>query len=112
MTGADSRVTTRGCRRITSPDDWQGTWQEHKAGIKKDSYDLFYDKLALPLIDFDQYMVIAIFRGNDIDSAGIEVVSMSEDESQLSIRFKDKGYQTANGEDKVTCYGFLDTAEP
>ena len=45
-------------------------WQEHKGEKPTGQYDLYYDPLALQLIDFDRYMVIAIFQGNGWNNAG------------------------------------------
>ncbi len=110
ITGADSQVTEHRYQRVTSADDWTRVWQEHKGQKPTGQYDLHYDPLTLPLIDFDHYMVIAIFQGNGWNSAGLRAVSISEDEDRVVFRFMDKGYQTGGpngGGQKVAVYGFF-----
>jgi hypothetical protein len=107
ITGADSRVKVRGYLRVTSTVEWARLWQEHKAGVSNDRYDRFHDELTLPLIDFESYMAVAMFEGKTVNSAGLVIVSISEDEQRITVRFEEKGYQTENGADTVTPYAFV-----
>jgi hypothetical protein len=107
ITGANSRVTKSRYQRITSADEWARVWQEHKGKKPAAEYDLHYDPLTLPLIDFDNYMVIAIFQGNGWNSAGLKAVSIVEEGNRIVFRFDHKSYQTMGGADKVTVYGFF-----
>jgi hypothetical protein len=101
---------------VTSLEEWTRVWQEHKGAEAGGKYDAFYDKLTLPLVDFDSYMVIAIFQGECWNTAGLTVVSIFEDDSHIVIRFRNKSYSTASystegeggdGGEKVTPYGFF-----
>jgi len=110
ITGADSHVVQRQYHRITSTNNWTRLWQKHKTEKVTDQYDLYYDPLTLPLIDFDRYMVIAIFQGSGWNSAGLTAVSISEEDNRIIFRFDDKSYQTGGpdgGGKKVAVYGFF-----
>jgi hypothetical protein len=112
ITGADSHVTKCRYQRVTLADEWARVWQDHKGVKPTGEYDLFYNPLALPQIDFDNYMVIAIFQGKGWNSAGLTAVSIIEENNRIVFRFKDKSYQTMGsdpdgGGRKVTVYGFF-----
>ena len=114
VTGADSHVSDRGYYRVQSIDDWTKIWQQHKGHKSDVKYDSYYDPLGLPLVDFDHYMVIAIFQGSSWNSAGLMAKSVSEKEDRITFRFDDKSYQTMSvgsesdgGGKKVTAYGFF-----
>jgi len=112
ITGADSRVETPRYLRITSADDWARVWQEHKEKKPTRKYDLYYDPLTLPVIDFDAYMVIAIFQGSSWNRTGLRADSISEEADRIVFRFDEKSYQTGGppGEakaNKVSVYGFF-----
>lgn len=110
LAGADSHVSERGYFRITSLKDWTRMWQKHK-GLKQDEeYDLGFDRAGLPLVDFDRFMVIAVFQGSGWNSAGLRAVSIVEEQERIVFRFDDKSYQTAGphgGGKQVTAYGFF-----
>jgi hypothetical protein len=112
IAGADSHVAKGRYQRITSAGDWTRVWQEHKGEKPTGEYDMFYDPLTLPWIDFDHYMVIAIFQGNGSNNAGLRAISISEENDRLIFRFENKGYQTGGsgpGGDgnKTAAYGFF-----
>jgi hypothetical protein len=115
ITGANSRVTKCRYQRITSADEWTRVWQEHKGEKPTGKYDLFYDPLLLPLIDFDHFMVIAIFEGDGSNNAGFQSVSIVEEDNRMVFRFRNKGYQTMSrypgnaggGGGKATAFGFF-----
>ena len=110
LTGADSHVSDREYHRITSMNDWAKLWQKHKGQKDNSEYDLYHDPLGLPLIDFQRYMVIAIFQGTRWNSAGLKAVSILEQQDGIVFRFDDKSYQTGGrngGGRRVTVYGFF-----
>ena len=110
MTGADSKNSKPGYHRITSEKEWARVWQIHK-GIKvAKNYNFYYNPLDLPKVDFDRFMVIAIFRGDGWNSAGLQAVSIAENKGRFVFRFDEKTYQTAGpdgGGRAVTVYGFF-----
>jgi hypothetical protein len=113
ISGTDSHVSERKCYRITSAEEWTQLWQAHKRQKPIHEYDGFHDPLTLPLIDFDQYMVIAIFRGQEENNAGLATESIFQDKDNIVFRFWDKNFQTAKTSKddpdpvKVTVYGFF-----
>lgn len=110
LTGADSHVKERGFHRIASQDEWIKIWQLHKGVVPAAKYDLFYNPLGLPYINFDKCMVIAVFAGNGWNTVELKPVSVGEDESTITLRYRSKGYQTAGpsgGGKKVAAYAFF-----
>lgn len=94
ITGADSHVRQRRYLRIMSLNDWAKLWMEHKGETRLPQYDWYNDPLTVPWVDFDNYMVIAVFQGDEVNNAGLSVVSMAEDARQITFRFQHKHYQT------------------
>jgi hypothetical protein len=112
LTGADSHVKERSYRRVASEEDWIKIWQRHKGEKESEDYDLFYDPLGLPSIDFEKCMVIAVFQGSSCNSAGLKAVTILEEKDRIVLRFEDKSYQTGGfdadgGRKQVTVYGFF-----
>ena len=116
LSGDDSRVTERSYHRICTMDKWAKIWQKHTGQDKviykntDDEYDQFYDPLDLPMVDFEHYMVIAIFEGTSGNNAGMNVDSISEKDDEIILRFTDKPYGTAGpkgGGKTVNAFGFF-----
>lgn len=110
LTGADSHVSERGYFRITTLKDWTRIWQEHKGLKQNEEYDVYSDPAGLPLVDFERFMVIAVFQGRSWNSAGLRAVSIVEEQERIVFRFDDKSYQTAGpdgGGKQVSAYGFF-----
>jgi hypothetical protein len=112
LTGPDSRVKERSYHRATSEAEWITIWQRHKGEKEAKDYNLFYNPLGLPSIDFEKCMVIAVFQGSGVNSAGLKAVAVLDQKDRIVLRFQDKSYQTAvygprdEGE-RVTVYGFF-----
>ena len=109
LTSSDSQVKECGYHRVTSEDEWIKVWQRHKGAKEAKDYDLYFNPLNLPFIDFKTCMVIAIFQGDGTNSAGLKAVEVLEDKTSIIFRFKDKFYQTFGGEGVGTksVYGFF-----
>jgi len=112
LTGTDSHVTACSYHRVASEDEWIKIWQWHKGEKESKDYDLFYNPLGLPSIDFEKCMVITVFQGSGVNSAGLKVVALLEERDRIVLRFEDKRYQTMvygprDEGDKVTVYGFF-----
>jgi hypothetical protein len=110
LTGADSRVAERGYHRITSMNEWVDVWRKHKGSPEGGEYDHYYNPLGIPAIDFDRFMVIAVFQGAGMNSAGLDAVWLSPDEDRIVVRFDDKSYQTLGpdgGGKHVAVFGFF-----
>ncbi|PCJ54367.1 MAG: hypothetical protein COA79_21865 [Planctomycetota bacterium] len=107
ITGTDSHVSKRGYQRITSKKDWIRAWEKNKGQKLGNKYDHNYNSLGLPLIDFERYMVIAIFQGSGRNSRGLKAISVSEEQYRIAFRFDDESYQTIGGHIEVAVYGFF-----
>jgi hypothetical protein len=110
LTGADSHVKERSYHCVTSEDEWIKIWQRHKGAKETTDYDLFYNPLGLPYINFEKCMVIAVFQGSGRNSAGLKAIAVLEDRDGIVFRFEDKHYQTAGpdgGGKEATVYGFF-----
>jgi hypothetical protein len=110
LTGSDSQIKERSYNRIMSEDEWIKIWQRHKGVRVSKDYDLFYNPLGLPDINFEKCMVIAAFQGSSWNSAGLRAISVHEEKDRILLRFVSKDYQTGGpggGGKQVTVYGFF-----
>lgn len=107
LTGTNSQVKERSYRRAASEDEWIKIWQRHKGEKESKDYDLFYNPLGLPSIDFEKCMVIAVFQGSGWNSAGLKAVAILEKKDRIVLRFQNKWYQTGPHAKQVTVYGFF-----
>ena len=113
LTGADSHVKERSYYRVASEEEWIKIWQRHKGKKESKDYSLFYNPLGLPSIAFEKCMVVAVFQGSGMNSAGLKTVAILEEKDRIVLRFQDKWYQTmsrmgeGSGGDQVTVYGFF-----
>ena len=95
ISGRNSKVTEPKNQRITSRNVWFEVWKEHKGQAGDQQYDTFYDPLQIPLVDFDEFMVIAMFSGSRGNFAGLMADSVIERKDELVLRFQRKFFQTA-----------------
>jgi hypothetical protein len=105
--GSDSHVKDPGFFRVASEEEWIKIWQRHKGTKETKDYDLHHNPLGLPNVDFEKCMVIAIFRGSSINSAGPRIEEVVEEKDQIIVRFTYKWYQTVDQSDNVAEYGFF-----
>jgi hypothetical protein len=92
VSGADSEVRQASYRRITEPDEWAKIWANHVGTSVDDPYSPRFE------VDFGRCMVIAILRGEQQNSRGIQLDSMEDSEDVLVIRFTQLGYQTSGAD--------------
>lgn len=109
IAGSYSSVTKPRSERITTPGRWKDVWKEHM-GDRAEKGALGWDRW--PLIDFDRYMVVAVFAGTAVNVEAWEVESVVDLPDVLRIRYDAVSFQTAsfNGEDRgstTTSYGFF-----
>jgi hypothetical protein len=107
LSGADSHITAPNCLRITSESQWDSTWLEHKGWDKKQAYEKFYNRLGIPIIDFNKCMVIAVFLGETWNTAGMSVIFIQEGIDQIVLGFDLNTYQTMEHGDQVNPYGLF-----
>ncbi|MGM0489358.1 MAG: hypothetical protein ACQESR_21680 [Planctomycetota bacterium] len=58
-------------------------------------------------IDFERYMVVAIFGGKTVNSHGHRVEEVRGNNTTVFLRFSNIAYQTGNGVDEMTPYTFV-----
>src|SRR6516164_7607951 len=76
-TGTDSKHAKESFARCCSRKDWQAAWHKH---IGEDDKGL---RQLCPEVDFDSFMVIAIFHGESYQNRGIGLVTVSEEKECL-----------------------------
>lgn len=94
LSGTGSHVEETSYLRITKLDDWVKLWRKHKGDQSKGEYNNYYDPLGLPLVDFDRYMVIALFEDTEVCMFGFRAESISEKPDEIRICIHRKGPQT------------------
>lgn len=95
--GANSRIEERTYVRISSEKEWEKLWERHLETERPD-------------VDFSRAMVIGIFKGKGMNSDGVVIASVAEDDDTIRFRFDDASYQTmgpGGGGRKVTAYGLF-----
>jgi hypothetical protein len=116
LTGTDSQVKEPSYHRVMSQDEWIKIWQRHKGAQQSKEYDLVHNPLGVPHVDFEKCMVIAIFQGRGLNSAGLQAVAVLEEKDRIVLRFEDESYQTmgramgregSGGGNQVTVFGFF-----
>jgi hypothetical protein len=95
ISGTDSHVKKPRYLRITSSEEWAKVWKEHKG--EETNID----------IDFDRFMVLAVFQGETVNSAGVTFYSMTEEGDKILFKYLNHAFQTLGGADAVTVYGFF-----
>ena len=77
VSGSDSKVTRGFYDLVTSADEWARLWAQHLGVGEQDVH-------RPPMkIDFDRYMIVAIFRGPRIHSRQVEIESVAEGRHDL-----------------------------
>ena len=104
-TGSETEAP-RGIELARTEEQFVCLWQRHLGEEETGRYDM-YNELAVPRIDFDRCMVIAIFEDKRFNCAGYRVKSISERDGALLFRYDDMPYQTTGGADEVSPYGFF-----
>jgi hypothetical protein len=61
-------------------------------------------------VDFNRFLVVALFGGESFNSCGYRVEAVREDKASVFVSFSSIGYQTAGpegGADRVAPYAFV-----
>lgn len=82
-TGIDSKQPKDSFARDCSPKDWQATWKAHCGQAKAAPHQ------TCPEVDFDSYMVIAVFR----KTSRIRVHEIVEEKECVRVRYQPCGNQ-------------------
>jgi len=75
IAGANSQITTERCLRVTTQEQWAALWLEHLGQPPQPKYNLDFNKDGLPVVDFEQCMVVAVFDGATNNRAGVSAVA-------------------------------------
>jgi len=104
LTGPTSQIDATEYHRITSTENWQTLWLRHHG---KTAQEAFNERLTNVEIDFENHELIAIFQGVEINSRGLTIDSIIEDDDVITVRFDDWQYQSSGGADRCSTYGFV-----
>ena len=92
-TDTDSNLIKPYFARCDTRTEWVAIWQKHQG---RDA-DPYLTIPAYPEIDFDSYMVIAIFHGKSSMNSGIWVRQVIEEKTCTRIRYQPSWYQISTG---------------
>jgi hypothetical protein len=86
MKGGKSKIEEASCQRITSSDDWKKLWAQHKTG-SPDQKNL-PDDLECVELDFDRFMVVAVFDGVSDSQGyfGLGLETTKETDARITVR--------------------------
>lgn len=100
--GAHSRVEAAEYLRIRTDADWQKLWTRHAGEVLETPYKL----AKYPVVDFDRCEVLAVFQGKTMNTRGLALASLSEDDDRVLLRFDStsRSYQSGPEGDAVTPY--------
>lgn len=107
--GSYSSIQTPRVELIESGSAWEALYTEHTREKPEKNANGF---LTWPTIDFDKFVVLAVFAGKAKNSNGYEGVSVTESVAGVLVRIDQVHFQTSSfdGRDAgiaTTAYGFL-----
>ena len=91
-TGATCQVKERRFERILTEKKWKEIWKSTWG--PKVELDRF-KRARAPKIDFQRYLVLALYQGEGWNSDGLEIVSLTETVDRIRLRYQDQSYQTS-----------------
>lgn len=97
LTGNDSSVKEQQCLVIQNEESFLRVQMRHFG--ERDNPSCFQ-------VDFEKYMVVAVFSGTFVNAAGYSDPVIKETETELSIRLPLADYQSSR-EEEVQLYAFL-----
>ncbi|MHC4137878.1 MAG: hypothetical protein ACYS0K_23295 [Planctomycetota bacterium] len=106
LAGARSEIKMAEDHRIATQEELTAVWLKH-VGADPSRHSDYYNKAGVPVVDLDRCMVVAVFGGRCINSAGIHVVSVAEEKDRVLLRFDHRSYQSGAEGDRVTPFGFF-----
>lgn len=86
VSGTDSHIKKPSYLRVTTEKDWNDIWSRHLGTSEDDYYRPLFE------VDFDRCLVIAVFRGEQIQTRRLQIESVSENAESVIIRFWEIGY--------------------
>ncbi|MHC5035712.1 MAG: hypothetical protein ACYTHM_00215 [Planctomycetota bacterium] len=107
FSGSQSKIEKPEIIRIASRKAWTEVWCRHVGLPRQDPYHDYYNRAGVPAVDFDRCMVVAIFQGRASNSAGVDALSITEEEGILRFRYDDRSFQTVGGAESVSAFGIF-----
>jgi len=104
--GSYSSIQTPRIQVVTDANAWETLYAEHTRDKPEKNANGF---LTWPRIDFDQFVVVALFAGKGTNSNGFDAVSVTESIAGVVVRFDEVLFQTASfngGPSGITTTGF------
>jgi hypothetical protein len=93
ISGAYSKIATRFYITVTSEKEWNRIWAKHTG-----QSDAVLSAGGTQLhVDFDRYMVVAVFQGEQQYNLGVVAQSIDEGMDKLTFRFTNKWVSAENG---------------
>lgn len=97
FSGADSNIRTKQIVAAHTFNELVELWKRHAPGR------------ATPDVDFSKEWVLGIFQGEGVNSRGVDLVEILEQQGgegqRHIVRYDDRSYQTEGGSDRVNAYG-------
>jgi len=91
--GSYSAIREREYHVVRDAEAWSALWARHEGDqVEKDSYG----SDAVPVVDFERYMIVAVFNGARWNTRAIELVSRADHEEGVDLRFDEATYQVAS----------------
>ncbi len=106
LAGAASGIAAKEYDRITTRDDMVKVWLRH-VGADPARHNDFYNEAGVPDVDFGRCMVVAVFGGECINSAGMYAFSVAEEADQVLLRFGHRPFQSGREGKRATPFGFF-----
>ena len=87
-TGTNSNPAKEAFDRCSSQKEWKVIWHKHQGRDEQ------VDVSSCPEVDFDSYMVIAIFQGESLTNLGVQVFAVLEDDHCIRVQYRPPTWQT------------------
>jgi hypothetical protein len=94
--GTDGNEPKESFDRCSSEKEWEAVWRKHQGR------DQEVNELTRPKIDFDSYMVIAIFQHKSLKNLGVQVFSILEEKDCLRVQYRPPTWQTGFNLEEAT----------
>jgi len=92
LVGGDSQVAAPEWLCIRNAKDWEAAWERHAGKVER--IHLEGRIKNMPVVDFDQCMILAVFMGKSTNSHGVRLNSISESADAITIRYDSESFQT------------------
>jgi len=106
LAGAESKIAEKEYDRVTTKAELVKVWLRH-VGADPARHNDYYNEEGVPDVDFGRCMVVAVFGGKCINSAGICAISVTEEADRVLLRFDHRSFQSGPEGKRATPFGFF-----